>query len=383
MRMTDIDRDGFVRLLKDLISIDSVNPCLSPAHRGEAEIGRYVADRLSRDGVAVRFQDVVGDRRNVIGRIDGGREGKKLLVVAHMDTVGVDTMAIPPFEPVIVGDRMYGRGSSDTKAGLAAMLSLASIMSGERREMGGELTVAATVDEEYRAEGIEALVNDIEADAAIVMEPTGMVAIIAHKGFAWQEFRVAGRAAHGSDYEGGVDAIMRAGRLLAELSALNESLKKRTHPLLGPPSLHASQIDGGEGWSTYPASCLLTVERRTVPSETKKRVKEEFLGIVDRLADEGIVVQTEMHFFRPASEIPPDEEIVRCLQGAGEQVGFEIPTGGMAAWPEAGPLNQAGIPSVVFGTKGCKGHEANEFVDLSSAIECGNVLLACVRRFLR
>lgn len=381
--MAGINRDGFVRLLKDLISIDSVNPCLSPAHKGEAEVGRYVADRLSRDGIAVRFQEVIGDRRNVIGRIDGGREGKKLLVVAHMDTVGVDTMAIPPFEPVIVGDRMYGRGSSDTKAGLAAMLSVASIMSEEWREMGGELTVAGTVDEEYRAEGIEALVNEIEADAAIVMEPTGMVAIIAHKGFAWQEFRVAGRAAHGSDYEGGVDAIMRAGRLLAELSALNESLKKRVHPLLGPPSLHASQINGGEGWSTYPASCILTVERRTVPGETKKRVKEEFLGIVDRLADEGIEVQTEMHFFRPASEIPPDEEIVRCLQGAGEQVGIEIPTGGMAAWPEAGSLNQAGIPSVVFGTKGCKGHEANEFVDLSSAIECGTILLACVRRFLR
>lgn len=381
--MPGIEEDSIIELLKGLVAIDSVNPSLSPSHKGEGEIGEHVAGLLRNIGLDVELQKVAEGRNNVIARLRGRTGDKKLLVLAHMDTVGVDTMTIPPFDPVVVENRLYGRGSSDTKAGLAAVIAMAEELVLEHEDFNGELIVAATVDEEYEAVGVEALVREIDADAAVDMEPVGMKVVIAHKGFAWQEFQVVGRAAHGSDIAKGIDAIIRTGRLLEELSSLNKRLSKNVHPVLGPPSLHASQIKGGEGWSTYPADCTLTVERRTVPGETQKRVEEEFQAIVDRLAGEGVEARTEMRFFRPATEISPDERIVKSLLRSAAEIGVVCPVGGMAAWPEAGPLNLAGIPSVVFGPKGCTGHEADEYVDIDSVVQCAQILRATVLDFLR
>ena len=319
--MPGIEEDSIIELLKGLVAIDSVNPSLSPSHKGEGEIGEHVAGLLRNIGLDVELQKVAEGRNNVIARLRGRTGDKKLLVLAHMDTVGVDTMTIPPFNPVVVENRLYGRGSSDTKAGLAAVIAMAEELVLEHEDFNGELIVAATVDEEYEAVGVEALVREIDADAAVDMEPVGMKVVIAHKGFAWQEFQVVGRAAHGSDIAKGIDAIIRTGRLLEELSSLNKRLSKNVHPVLGPPSLHASQIKGGEGWSTYPADCTLTVERRTVPGETQKRVEEEFQAIVDRLAGEGVEARTEMRFFRPATEISPDERIVKSLLRSAVEIG--------------------------------------------------------------
>ncbi|MGD0057517.1 MAG: M20/M25/M40 family metallo-hydrolase [Methanomassiliicoccales archaeon] len=381
--MPGIERESIVELLKGLVAIDSVNPCLSPSHQGEGEIGEHVAGLLRNIGFDVRMQRVSEGRNNVIGRLQGNNGEKRLLVLAHMDTVGVDTMTIPPFDPVVVGNRLYGRGSSDTKAGLAAAIAMAQELALEHADFNGELIVAATVDEEYEAAGVEALVREVQADAAVDMEPVGMRAVIAHKGFAWQEFRVIGKAAHGSDTVKGIDAILRTGRLLEELSSLNERLSKNIHRMLGPPSLHASQIAGGEGWSTYPANCTLTVERRTVPGETQRGIEKEFQAIVDCLASEGIEASTEMRFFRPATEISPDEKIVKSLLTSAAEIGVECSVGGMAAWPEAGPLNLAEIPSVVFGPKGCTGHEADEYVYIDSVVQCTQILRATVLDFLR
>jgi acetylornithine deacetylase len=269
-----LQKASIIDLLKGLVMIDSVNPSLSPAHGGEGEIAKHVARVLLEMGLQVDMQEVARGRSNVIGRLKGKKSGRRLLMVAHMDTVGIDSMTIPPFDPVIIGNRLYGRGASDTKAGLAAAIAVAEELKRKKTTFNGELIIAATVDEEFEAAGIEALVKEVEADAAIVLEPVGMMAIIAHKGFAWMEFEVIGLAAHGSDSKKGIDAIMRTGRLLDELNSVSKRLSKKVHPVLGSPSLHASQITGGEGWSTYPTICTLRVERRTLPGETKKSIEK-------------------------------------------------------------------------------------------------------------
>ncbi|MDH7509090.1 MAG: M20/M25/M40 family metallo-hydrolase [Methanomassiliicoccales archaeon] len=373
--------DMIVDLLKKLVSIDSVNPCLSPRHRGESEIVDFIIEHLRSIGVNARTQEVVDGRKNVIGVIRGSEKGRKLLIVAHLDTVGVDSMVIPPFNPVITGNRLYGRGSADTKGGMAAALEALRSISLDRN-FKGEVIFAGTVDEENEAKGIEKLVGEVEADAAIVIEPVGLNVVVAHKGFAWQEFKVMGKAAHGSDFANGIDAIFRTQRLLAELIRMNDELMEHPHPLLGPASLHASQIYGGEGWSTYPAQCVLTVERRTLPGETKQKVEREFQAIADHLLEEGIHIETKMHFFRVATEISPDEAIVQSLLKATSDVGIDCQVTGMSAWPEAGVLNLSGIPSVVFGPGGCKGHESDEYVELDSVLKCCEVLEKAIRIFL-
>src|SRR5919199_1857117 len=132
-----------------------------------------------------------------------------------------------------------------------------------RGGLGGEVIVAAVIDEEFESAGTRALLaRGVRADAAIVTEPTRMAIAPAHKGFAWVEVTVHGRAAHGSRYDLGVDAIRNAGLLLAELDVFEGvELFGRTHPLLGHASLHAATIEGGLGWSPYPDRCALRIER--------------------------------------------------------------------------------------------------------------------------
>src|SRR3712207_2540863 len=173
-------------------------------------------------------------------------------------------MVHTPFDGEQRGGRLYGRGASDMKAGVAAMCAAAARVAATG-ELRGEIVVAAVVDEEFESLGTRALVGaGVRADAAIVTEPTRLAIMPAHKGFVWIDVVLRGRAAHGSRWDIGVDAIAHAGLLLAELDRLDaEVLPARSHPLLGRPSLHASLIEGGSGMSTYPERCLLRSEEHT------------------------------------------------------------------------------------------------------------------------
>jgi len=373
-----MDRESVIGLLSDLVSIDSVNPSLSSSHPGELELANYLKGWFGERGFPYKEQKVTDGRNNLIARLGSGE--RKLLIVSHMDTVGIDTMTIPPFDPRIDGDLLYGRGSADTKGGMAAtLLALEELLD---RELPGEIIFAATMDEEFEAVGVDRLVEEVTADAAIVIEPVDMKAVVAHKGFAWIEFDVRGRAAHGSDVKFGIDAIIGCGILLARLRELQGKISPRIHDLLGPASLHASQIFGGEGWSTYPASCRLRVERRTLPHETEPDIQEELDEMISSLRKEGIDIDGKIIFFRSGTEISPDEEVVRSLISAAHLNGIEIQLGGMQGWPEAGILNQSGIPSVVFGPSGCKGHEAVEFVSIESVLACSRIIKQTALEFI-
>lgn len=373
-----MDRESVIGLLSDLVAIDSVNPSLSASHPGELEISNYLKGWFEERGIPYKEQKVIDERSNLIARLGGGE--RKLLIVSHMDTVGIDTMTIPPFDPGIDGDRLYGRGSADTKGGMTAtLLALEELLD---QELPGEIIFAATVDEEFEAVGVDRLVEEVTADASIVIEPVDMKAVVAHKGFAWIEFEIGGRAAHGSDIDFGIDAIMGCGQLLGRLRELDGVISERYHELLGPASLHASQISGGEGWSTYPAHCGLRVERRTLPHETESDIQEEIDEITLSLKNDGIDIKGRMIFFRKGTEISPDEEVIRSLMSAANSLDIEIQLGGMQGWPEAGILNQSGIPSVVFGPSGCKGHESEEFVSIESVTACSRIIKGTALEFL-
>lgn len=373
-----MDRESVIGLLSDLVSIDSVNPSLSPSHPGELELTNYLKEWFEMRGILYKEQKVKDNRSNLIARLGGGE--RRLLIVSHMDTVGIDTMTIPPFDPRIEGDRLYGRGSADTKGGMTAtLLALEELLD---HDLPGEIIFAATMDEEFEAVGVDRLVEEVTADAAIVIEPVDMKAVVAHKGFAWIEFDICGRAAHGSDTGFGIDAIMGCGQLLGRLRELDDMISEIGHELLGRASLHASQISGGEGWSTYPAYCGLRVERRTLPNETESDIQEEIDEIISSLRNNGIDIKGRIIFFRKATEISPDEDVVHSLMSAANSLCMKIQLGGMQGWPEAGILNQSGIPSVVFGPSGCKGHEAEEFVSIESVIACSRIIKQTALEFL-
>jgi acetylornithine deacetylase len=374
--MASVSRGDAVALLKLLTSFDSRNPALVPGAQGEGPLCHALADTLASWGFRVELQDVAPGRPNVIARI-GPSGARALMFNGHVDVVDVVGMAHEPFAGVERNGRWYARGSSDMKGGVAAMCAAAArAADGDLRT---ELVVAAVVDEEYESLGTRALVAaGIRADAAIVTEPTLLGIGPAHRGFTWVELRFRGRAAHGSRYDLGVDAIAHAGLVLEELHRLQrDTLEQRVHRLLGHASLHASTIAGGSGWSTYPEACALRVERRTLPGESTEQVLEEFTAACARAKarDAQVDVTVEHVLTQVPSDVPEDSPVVRALDAALQASGETPVVAGVSAWTDAALLNAAGIPAICFGPGDMSlAHAAEEWIDLDQVERATRVL---------
>lgn len=335
-----------------LVAIDSRNPRLVPDAPGEGAIARFLAGVLTDWGFRVELPEAAPHRPNVVSRIGARhRDAPRLMFNGHLDVVGVDGMLHEPFEPRLLDGRLYGRGSSDMKGGVAAMCAAA--WHAAQAGLAGELIVAAVVDEEFESQGTRALVaGGVGADAAVVTEPTRLAIAPAHRGFTWAEVVVRGRAAHGSRYDVGVDAITHAGWLLTELDDWQErELAGREHPLLGHASLHAATIDGGVGWSTYPESCTLRLERRTLPGETVDDALREIEHACTRVAERvtGFEASVRHVFSQTPSDVSTDAPVVSRLRDALEAAGEAVRVEGLSAWTDAAILNDAGIPAICFG----------------------------------
>jgi acetylornithine deacetylase len=368
-----------VSLTAALVRVDSRNPSLAPGAPGEAACARVLADVLRAWGFAVELVEAAPGRPNVVARLapaDGAKRGRSLLLNGHLDVVGTEGMTHAPFDAEVRDGRLYGRGSCDMKGGIAAMCAAAARAAAATN---AELVIAAVIDEENESLGTRALVErGIRADAAIVTEPTRLAIMPAHRGFVWAEIDVKGRAAHGSRYDIGVDAIRHAGLLLADLDAFEEDvLATRTHPLLGHASLHASLVSGGIGMSTYPDRCLLALERRTVPGETTESVLAELRDAFARIASRRRSFDASLRLItaQGPSDVSPDAPVVRALASALAGEGLAPAIEGMSAWTDAAILNDAGIPAICFGPGDIRlAHAAEEFVPIAEIEQATAVL---------
>jgi len=374
--------DASVSLLRDLVAIDSVNPSLVPGAAGERQIAAAIAEHMRRIGLEVVSQAVVADRPNVIGVLEGRAAGKSLMFCGHVDTVGVENME-RPFDPEIRDGRLYGRGAQDMKGGIAAMIDAARQIA-ERGLSQGRLIVAAVVDEEYASLGADALTAEWTADGAVVTEPTDLLIAVGHKGFAWLEIDTHGRAAHGSRPAEGRDAIMRMGRVLQRLEALDRELQARPpHAVLGTGSLHASIINGGRELSSYPDRCRLQLERRTTLGESGESARDEVKAILDALAreDPEFHATVALNFARPPYELASDHPLPHRLLAAAAAAGCVSRTTGMTFWTDAAVLAGAGVPSVLFGPGGAGLHSREEYVNVADVIACRDALARLVEEW--
>jgi acetylornithine deacetylase len=369
--------DAAIRLLRELVSVNSINPSLVPGAPGEREIAEVVAFEMKRAGLDVTIEVVAPGRPNVVGVLQGRSKGRTLMFCGHTDTVGVEGMA-DPFQPVERDGRLYGRGAQDMKGGVAAMIDAARAVA-ERGFDRGRLVIAAIVDEEHSSIGADALVKTWTANGAVVTEPTDLAIAIGHKGFAWVEIEVMGRAAHGSRPSEGLDAILRLGRVLSRLEALDGALQSRTsHPLMGTGSLHASIVSGGRELSSYPDHASLQMERRTLPTEAESTAIDEVREILSDLEREDTTFQgraTPM-FSRPGYELERDHELPKALTTALARVGGAPRITGATFWTDAAVLGHAGIPSILFGPGGAGLHSAVEYVNVADIMICRDTLVA-------
>src|SRR5215211_3123277 len=359
-------------LTADLVTIDSTNPDLVPGGAGEVEIAGLVAE-----------PDELGpSRANVIAVARGSGGGRTLMLNAHMDVVGAGGMA-EPWTPRSDGTRLYGRGAYDMKASLAAIMLAGR--EAARLDLRGDVIVTAVADEEFASIGVQDVIRRMRADAAIVTEPTGLDLCVAHKGFVWLEVETYGVASHGSLPEEGVDAIAKMGPVLTGLGNLDRELRSRPgHAMLGPSSIHASLIRGGQELSTYPDRCLLSIERRTIPGETIGVVEGQVAAILDRAATADPAFQAEQRtlLVRDPFGVNLDQPIVDVARRhLARVIGREPEIVGAGGWMDSAFLAAAGIPTVIFGPDGEGAHADVEWVDLVSATRTADALLGVVAEF--
>lgn len=379
-----LDNDRVATVLADLVRIESINPELVPGGSGEQEAARYVVDFLRTAGLEAKLDEVSPGRFNAVGTLRGRGGGRSLMFNGHLDTVGVAGMT-EPFAARVEGGRLYGRGAQDMKGGLAAALVAVETLA-RSDQLAGDVIVAAVADEEYQSVGTRTLLkHGVRADSAIVMEPTAMEVVVAHKGFAWADIETEGRAAHGSRPAEGRDAIAFMGRVLVEIERLQARLAQSpAHPRLGHGSVHASLISGGQELSSYPARCKLSLERRLLPGESSGMLAGEVEQILAKLAaaDPNFRATTKLGYSALALETATNTPIARALVAAAKEVSRQEPKlSGQSFWTDAALLSEAGIPSVLFGPTGAGLHSSVEYVELEDVARGAEIFVLCAEKF--
>jgi succinyl-diaminopimelate desuccinylase len=370
------------QLLCELIAIPSVNPAFLPddtERTGEKHVAEFLGSFCSAAGLEVESREVLPDRPNLLARLGPEREVRHRVVLApHLDTVGRPGEWADIFNPEQKHGRVYGRGACDTKGSVAAMVgALRRVAISGERPAHTEILFAGLIDEENAQAGSRALVaGGLEADLAIVGEPTRLLAVTAHKGDVWLRLETKGKAAHGARPELGKNAVHEMSRIvdLIETEYAGQ-LRKRRHPVLGRPTVNVGSIGGGTQPNIVPASCFITLDRRTLPGETELGVRKEISGLLSKHK-----LKARMTSARKGPCPPLDTDVgmpmVRQFMLAAEQ----RQVAGADFFCDAAVLAQGGIPSLVFGPGDiAQAHTAREWISVRSLEQASEVL----ERFLR
>ena len=383
-----VSRDEIVTLLDQLVRIESVTPSLIPTGSGERRVAEFMADWLDGLGLEITLDEVVDGRPNLLARLRGTGGGPTLCINAHTDTVGFGGWADKALDPWIEGDRMYGIGAVDDKAGCAAAMIAIRDLAVSGISLRGDLLIALVIDEEGVSAGTEHLVAHHAMDAAIVIEPAALpVAVTEHQGFGWIDVIVHGKAAHGSSPDAGVDAIVHMAEVIRGLHELDErEWKGNPSAMNGRTVFHTGTISGGTDYATYPSRVVLGIEIGSQPGET----------MADRVADiEGVFADVTSRYptFRGEVEVRLDREpfvgvgyeaLYAALESASlEVLGKPLERQGMNAWTDAALLQAAGIPTVLIGSLGDNYHAPYEWADIPELVQLTEHLKVAIVKFLR
>ena len=358
---------ALVQTLASLIRINSVNSAYGGP--GEREIATWVRAFFEQRNIEVREQEVFPGRPNIIARLPGRDPHRRVILEAHMDTVTAQGMSIPPFEPRIEDGKMFGRGSCDTKAGLAAMLHAVASLREEGIQPPCEVWLAAVVDEEFSFRGVVKLCEGLTADATLVAEPTDLRPVIASKGVLRWRIVSRGKAAHSGKPHLGVNAINHMARVVLALEEDHQRLASQPHPLLGPATCNVGIIHGGAQVNFVPDACAIEIDLRLLPGETAAAVLAHYQTLLDALKEKHPTMDVTMEppmLTDEALETPSDSAPAQLASAVLREMGLDPTLRGVPFGSDASKLSRQGIPSLVFGPGSIdQAHGAVEFVDLA------------------
>jgi acetylornithine deacetylase len=379
-----IDEGWLVELTTSLVRAAGQNP---PGE--EAATVGVLAEAAAGLGLDVAETAVERGRNNVRITLGGGG-GPGLLLLGHTDVVPVgEGWKTDPFGGAVRDGRIYGRGASDMKGGLAASLSALAALRGV--ELSRPVELAALVDEEETGKGIRAYVSSVERPflGCVTAEPTDLQTIIAARGASYLRVEIHGKACHAGNPGDGANAIYGAAAVVAEIERLHAELAQRPHPLLGPATWSVGQIQGGTGGSIVPAECVMVADRRLLPGESTDAVLDELRQRVAglRLVDRGLTVDLAMPMEMPAFQTPADSELARVTDTAlADAGGPGLPLGGWTAACDGGYVaRDLGLPVVVLGPGSAttQAHRADESVAISELLVAARAYALTALRLLR
>ncbi|KAF9885920.1 hypothetical protein FE257_012210 [Aspergillus nanangensis] len=370
-----------VGLTQVLTGIDSSNSSLSVADgAGENEAANYIAAWFAHRDIQHHRVETVPGRPSIVGVLPGSGGGSSLMFNGHIDTVTLSSYEGDALLGAVEERKgrqvVLGRGTMDMKGGLAAALAAVASTKASGNIPRGDVIIAAVSDEEDKSQGTQDVIAaGWRADAAVVPEPTMGEIITAHKGFFWVEVDILGVAAHGSDPTQGQDAILSAGWFLRALDDYQHRLP--VDDTLGQASLHCGLIQGGQEPSSYPAKCMVTVEFRTVPSQTEETVLGDLNKMLQDIASQkpGFnYASPRITMSRPTHKLPVDHPLVQTAAACAARVSGNSPAISNAKfWCDASLLSAVGIPSIVYGPKGEGLHSKEEWVEVESLQEMAGV----------
>ena len=370
--------------LADLVRINSVNPAYEG---GESEVAvvNYIREFFDRLGLPMSVQDVFPGRPNLVVRLPGQNPDRRVILEAHTDTVSVAGMSIAPFDPLIADGQLHGRGSCDTKAGLAGMMHALASLHSEGFTPPCEVWLAAVVDEEYSFRGVTKLCEGLHADAAIVAEPTELRVIVASKGVLRWKVEVTGKAAHSSKPQLGTNAITHMARLVLALEDYHRRLAEHPHPLLGPATSNVGVIHGGVQVNFVPDRCEIEIDRRLLPGEHVDNVLADYQQMIDDLAAADPGCSVWMHppmLVDEAFDTPTDSPVVALATEIASELGLDSSPAGVPFGSDASKLSRVGVPSLIFGPGSIdRAHAAIEYVEIDQVVQAAEFYREFIRRF--
>ena len=353
-----------VELLQELIRIPSVNPEGDPGTEGigEARIAVWLAGFLRGLGAHTELREVLPGRPNVVARFPTDRPGKpRLLLAPHTDTVSVVGMTIPPFAADLRDGRVWGRGASDTKGSMAAMLWALRAMRERLPALGHEIWFAGLASEEAGQHGSKALAREEAFDFVIVGEPTGLDVVHTHKGCAFLQLRTTGRAGHAARPELGENAIAKMldvlafvrGELAREFAAIHD-------PVLGSPTISIGTIRGGSKTNIIPDACEASVDMRFVPAQFAPGFVEKIIARLRAICPD---LAVDLSPAPPLATDPAHPLIAKLGECGARPVG--------APWfCDACFFAERGTPAVALGPGSiAQAHTRDEFIEVADLEE--------------
>jgi len=366
-----------VALTQELIPFETVNP---PG--AEKACAEHLAKLLKSHQFSVERYEHQPGCTSLVARFPGADgDLAPLVFTGHLDTVplGQQPWSVPPFAGEIQGDRLYGRGSSDMKAGVAAFVS-AAIEVAREGDLQRGFALVITAGEETGSEGARHLAKlDVlgPASGLVVAEPTSNQLAVAHKGALHLRAQVRGRTAHGSMPHLGENAITKAMKVITKLEAF--SFRLAPHPLLGAPTVAVTSIKAGENVNSIPDTCTFTLDVRTIPGIDHTQALQELQTVLGR----------EVQFEPPLADMPPvgtdpEEAFVRCVLRCLSE--SDVGAIGLPYFTDGSVLQSAysGCPTVILGPgEPSQAHQTDEFCLVEKINEAAEIYRETIEHWCR